>query len=190
MNHAAREAITVLLKGVFEQRENEKAWEELVGESFGTISDYFAVIGLEPMIDEAEGYAFLRQKEIEEEEEALPKLIPARELSYRVSLLIVLLRKRIADFDMQNESIRAIVSKEELIGDLLLFMPQTFNEVKLRRELESVIKKVEELGFLKKLRGEAHVYEIRRAIKAFVDAQWLSDFDARLQAYREAGLWI
>ncbi|HHD72965.1 MAG TPA: DUF4194 domain-containing protein, partial [Epsilonproteobacteria bacterium] len=55
MNHAAREAITALLKGVFEQRENEKAWEELVGESFGTISDYFAVIGLEQMIDEAEG---------------------------------------------------------------------------------------------------------------------------------------
>ncbi len=188
MNHASREAIIALLKGIFYQKDNEKAWDELVGNSYGSINDYFAVIGLEPVIDEVEGYAFLRQKVVEEEE-TVAKLITARELSYKVSLLSVLLRKRIADFDMQNESIRAVVSKEELLEELLLFMPHTFNEVKLHRELETVIKKVEELGFLKKLRGVEGAYEIRRAIKAFVDAQWLSEFDAKLQAYREAEKW-
>ncbi len=114
MNHASREAIIALLKGIFYQKDNEKAWDELVGNSYGSINDYFAVIGLEPVIDEVEGYAFLRQKVLEEEE-AVAKLITARELSYKVSLLSVLLRKRIADFDMQNESIRAVVSKEELL---------------------------------------------------------------------------
>jgi hypothetical protein len=28
------------------------------------------------------------------------------------------------------------------------------------------------------------MYEVRRIIKAYVDAQWLSEFDARLAAYR------
>jgi hypothetical protein len=28
------------------------------------------------------------------------------------------------------------------------------------------------------------VYEVRRILKAFVDAQWLADFDARLTAYQ------
>jgi hypothetical protein len=27
-------------------------------------------------------------------------------------------------------------------------------------------------------------YEVRRILKAFVDAQWLADFDARLAAYQ------
>ena len=32
--------------------------------------------------------------------------------------------------------------------------------------------------------GQAPVYEVRRILKAFVDAQWLADFDERLQAYQ------
>lgn len=189
MQQAAREAIVLLMKGLFDRRENEAAWEALTGAAHGTISDFFEVIGLKPVIDEAEGYAYLRQGEPQEGESPLPKLIPARELGYKVSLLCVLLRKRIADFDMQSDDFRAVVTKEDLMEQLLLFMPETFDEVKLRRELESAIRKVEELGFLKKLRGEADHYEIRRSLKAFVDARWLADFDKRLQAYREAGLW-
>ena len=177
------------MKGIFDRRDNETAWEALVGASHGSIVDYFEVMGLEPLIDEAEGYAFLRQKEIGEDEETLPRLIPSRELGYKVSLLCVLLRKRIADFEMQSDDLRAIVTKEDLVEQLLLFMPQTFDEVKLRRELETTIKKVEDLGFLKKLRGEKEHYEIRRSLKAFVDAQWLSDFEKKLQEYREADLW-
>jgi hypothetical protein len=28
-------------------------------------------------------------------------------------------------------------------------------------------------------------YEVRRLLKAFLDGQWLADFDARLREYRE-----
>ncbi len=189
MEHNAREAIVLLMKGLFDRTDNEAAWNALVGASHAAIVDYFNVIGLEPIIDETEGYAYLRQKEPEEDEAALPRLIPARELGYKVSLLCVLLRKRIADFDMQSDDFRAIVTKEELVEQLLLFMPQTFDEVKLRRELDATIKKVEDLGFLKKLRGEHEHYEIRRSLKAFVDAQWLAEFDKKLQEYQKAELW-
>jgi len=61
--------------------------------------------------------------------------------------------------------------------------------VKFFKEIESSIKKVEELGFLKKLKNEAQSYEIRRSIKAFVDASWLDDFNKRLQEYKEVALW-
>ena len=48
-----------------------------------------------------------------------------------------------------------------------------------------------ELGFLRKLKpteggalaGGAN-YEVRRILRAFVDAQWLGEFDARLAVYR------
>ena len=42
-----------------------------------------------------------------------------------------------------------------------------------------------DLGFLRAARNAEPLYEVRRILKAFVDAQWLSDFDARLAEYAE-----
>ncbi|MEA1918758.1 MAG: DUF4194 domain-containing protein [Campylobacterota bacterium] len=189
MNSDARVAIILLLKGLFYKSDHEKAWSELIENSFGAIKDHFEVMGLEVVIDENEGYAYLQNRVYEDDEIALPKLIQSRELSYKVSLLCVLLRKKMADFDMQNESSKAVISQEDIKAQILLFLPQKFNEVKLSKEIESSIKKVEELGFLKKMKNEEQSYEIRRSIKAFVDASWLDDFDKRLQEYKEAALW-
>ena len=185
MNYDAKVATTLLLKGLFYKSDNENAWLEMIERSRGAMSDYFEVIGLSLEVDEVEGYAYLKTIEPEEDTPPLPKLITARELSFKVSLLCVLLRKRVVDFEMQNESSRAVVSKEELVESLLLFLPQKFNEVKLHKEIESTIKKVEDLGFLKKLKSSESSYEIKSAIKAFVDAQWMSDFDTKLQEYKE-----
>ncbi len=189
MNIDARVAITLLLKGIFYQNDNEKAWSELIENSYASIKEYFEVIGLDLLIDEGEGYAYLKNSEYEDESLSVPKLIQSRELSYKVSLLCVLLRKEIVEFEMQNESSRAVISKEDIKKQILLYLPQKFNEVKVSREIDATIKKVEELGFLKKLKNQEENYEIRRAIKAFVDASWLSDFDAKLLEYKEDGKW-
>jgi hypothetical protein len=37
---------------------------------------------------------------------------------------------------------------------------------------------------VRKLRGQDGMFEVQRILKAFVDAQWLGEFDARLAAYR------
>ncbi|MEA1983725.1 MAG: DUF4194 domain-containing protein [Campylobacterota bacterium] len=185
MNYDAKVATALLLKGLFYKVDNEAAWLELIESSRGVISDYFEVIGLALEVDEKEGYAYLKNIEVEEDAKALPKLIQSRELSFKVSLLCVLLRKRMVDFEMQNESSKAVISKEDLVQNILLFLPQKFNEVKLLKEIDTTIKKVEDLGFLKKLKTSENVYEIRSSIKAFVDAQWLSDFDEKLKAYKD-----
>jgi hypothetical protein len=54
-------------------------------------------------------------------------------------------------------------------------------------QLESNINKIVDLGFLKRLNATAGSpsFEVRRILKAFVDAQWLADLDARLTLYRE-----
>ena len=53
------------------------------------------------MLDEAEGYAFLRARPHEEDDNAekLPRLVARRPLSFPVSLLLALLRKKLAEFD-------------------------------------------------------------------------------------------
>jgi hypothetical protein len=185
MRQNAKIATVLLLKGMFYKSDNELAWLELVEGSRGVIDDYFETIGLSVERDEAEGYAYLKNIEFEEESEALPKLITSRELSYKVSLLCVLLRKKMVDFEMQSDSQKAVVTKEDIINEITLFLPQKFNEVKSYKEIEATIKKVEDLGFLKKLKSTENSYEIKSAIKAFIDAQWLNEFNEKLEEYKE-----
>ena len=49
------------------------------------------------------------------------------------------------------------------------------------------IKKAVELGFLRQLRGQTDHWEVRRILKAFVDAQSLADFAAKLREYAGSG---
>ncbi len=185
MKHNAKVAIILLMKGIFYKNDNEQVWLEMIESSHSVISDYFATIGLELIIDESEGYSYLKTIEQDEDAPQLPKLINARKLSYKVSLLCVILRKRLVDFDMQSESSRAIITKEEIVQNILLFLEEKFKEKKKKKEIESTIKKVEDLGFLKRLKSDSESYEIRSALKAFVDAEWLNDFDKKLQEYKE-----
>jgi len=154
MNTDAKEAIIILLKGVFYRDSNPKAWVELTDSSYGAIKDYLEMIGLDLVIDESEGYGYLKNIIFEDETQSLPKLITARELSYKVSLLCALLRKEIVEQDMQNENLRAIMSKEDIKKELQLYLPTKYNETKIDKEIEGIIKKVEVLGFLKKLKNQ------------------------------------
>lgn len=185
MNIDARVSITLLLKGLFYKSDNEKAWAELVERSYGAIKDYFEVIGLGVIVDESEGYAYLQNIEYEDDEIAPPKLIRNRELSYKVSLLCVLLRKRMVDFDMQSDNSKAITSLQDIKDMVLLFMDAKTNEVKMSKDIESSVKKVQELGFLRPIKNQDGLFEIKRSIKAFVDAQWLDEFSKRLNEYKE-----
>lgn len=189
MNNDAKRAIILLLKGIFYKKDDEKAFFEMLENSKYAIVEYLETIGLELIIHEDDGYAYLQNIVYEDENEALPKLISSRPLSYKVSLLCALLRQKIALFESQSEDERAIVTKEDIISQLLLFLNIGFNEVKIQKEIEATIKKVEELGFLKQLKTDETSYEIQVSIKSFIDAQWLNDFDTKLQEYKESKQW-
>ena len=55
------QAVTHLMKGVVYRDTQEKAWRHLLALQ-SQVRDYVAVLGLLVVIDEAEGYAFLRQR--------------------------------------------------------------------------------------------------------------------------------
>ncbi|NVM97288.1 DUF4194 domain-containing protein [Arthrobacter sp. SDTb3-6] len=176
-------AVTRLFKGVVYRDADEKLWQRLM-ELSAQARDYVAVLGLELVLDDTEGYAFLRSSPDADPE--LPRLIPRRQLTFNVSLLLALLRARLAEFDAQNSETRLIMTAEQ-IGDMVsVFLPESSNEARIQDQLAGNIKKVTELGFLRKLRGQDATYEVARILKAFVDAQWLEEFDARLADYRSA----
>lgn len=176
--------LIALMKGVTERGQDAALWQSLL-QLQARVRDHFAPFGLELMIDEAEGYAYLRQRPVIEGAPALPRLVARRQLSYPVSLLLVLLRKRLAEFDATSGDPRLVLSREQIAELIRLFLPDTPNQAKWLDRLDQHIAKVVELGFLRRLRGEEGRFEICRIIKAFVDAQWLGEFHQRLAAYAE-----
>ena len=180
--------VVPLLKGVLYQESEAALWNALLALQ-ARVRDYVAVLGLDLVLDEAEGYAFLRSRVLAEDDDAarLPRLVARRPLTYPVSLLLALLRKKLAEFDAGAGDTRLVLSHEEIAELLRVFVAQTSNEAKLMDQVETHIKKIIELGFLRSLKvpaGQAPMVEVRRILKAFVDAQWLAEFDQRLAAYQ------
>lgn len=176
--------LLTLMKGVVYRESDPLLWQRLL-DLQARVRDHVAVIGLELILDEAEGYAYLRQRECDDAQRELPRLIPRRQLSYPVSLLLALLRKRLAEFDADSVDERLIVDRAQILELVRLFLPDASNEAKLFDRVEANIGKIVELGFLRRLHGSEERYEVRRILKAFVDAQWLGEFAARLAEYRE-----
>ncbi|NTW55773.1 MAG: DUF4194 domain-containing protein [Chlorobiaceae bacterium] len=179
------QVVIALLKGVIYQEESPALWNTLLNLQSG-VRDYVAVLGLDLMLDESEGYAFLRSRSSVEEEagDTIPRLVARRQLSYPVSLMLALLRKKLAESDAGGGETRLILSRDEVAELIRIFLPAGCNEVKLIDQVDATINKIAELGFIRRLRGEKQMVEVRRIIKAFIDAQWLADFDRRLDDYR------
>lgn len=185
-SHSLSEVVVPLLKGVVYLEENPALWNALLALQV-RVRDYVAVLGLELVLDESEGYTFLRSQPEGEDPDAprLPRLVARRQLSFPVSLLLALLRKKLAEFDAGGGETRLILSFEEVVELIRVFLPAGSNETRLVDQIESHLNKVAELGFVRRLRGQPQMIEVRRILKAFVDAQWLAEFDQRLAAYRE-----
>jgi hypothetical protein len=175
--------LITLFRGVLHRDAAPQAWQGLL-DLQARVRDYVAVLGLELMLDEAEGYAYLAQRPRDEEAPDLPRLVARRQLSYPVSLLLALLRKKLAEHDATGGDTRLVLSREEIAELIRIFLPETANEARLLDRVENHINKAVELGFLRRLRGQDQRYEVQRILQAFVDAQWLGEFDERLRAYR------
>ncbi|MBM9538313.1 DUF4194 domain-containing protein [Desulfobulbus alkaliphilus] len=186
--HELSTVVIPLLKGVIYQEENPGLWGALLNLQ-ANVRDYVAVLGLDLVLDEAEGYAFLRSRRDEGDNgtPAIPRLVARRQLSYPVSLLLALLRKKLAEFDAGGGETRLILSRDEVVELIRIFLPAGSNEVKLIDQVDATLNKIAELGFIRRLRGQGQMIEVRRIIKAFVDAQWLADFEQRLEEYRNQG---
>ncbi len=180
--HAIASAIIRLMREVIYRDVDEVTWGTLTRHG-SSVRDHFDAIGVEVRIDELEGYAYLQTDVEQPGDDPLPRLIKRRSLTYNVSLLLVLLRKRLAEFEAKGDDGKAVVSRDEIVELLRLFLGESTNEARVIDRVDATIKNAAELGFLRQLRGHADQWEVRRIIKAYVDAQTLADFDAKLREY-------
>src|SRR5712691_755331 len=175
--------LIALMKGITSREDDPALWQSLL-DLQARVREYVAVLGLELALDEAEGYAFLRQRTGLEGEPELPRLVARRHLGYSVSLMLALLRKKLAEFDAGSGESRLILSADQIADLIRLFLADTANEARLMDRVDADIKRIVEIGFLRRLRGSEDRFEVRRILKSFVDAKWLGEFERRLADYK------
>jgi len=178
--------IIKLLQGVLYQ-DDTTYWDMLL-HHFTPVREYCAKIGLDLYLDEGEGYAYLLQRDeaaAGDQSNTLPRLVRRVPLSYDVTLLCVLLRERLQQFDASHpEATRLILSADEIRDLIRPFYPEQADDVRLLRNFDTNINQVVRLGFLKKLSGqEANRYEVRRILKAKISADQLVEIKEKLERY-------
>jgi hypothetical protein len=176
-----------LLKGVLYRDRQPELWHDLATFQ-APVREYFSLIGLVVFTDESEGYAFLRQQgetgDADESESHLPRLIQRRPLSYSLSLLCVFLRKKLIEKDAAGGETRLILSREQIIDSIQVFLPERDNEAKMIEKIDGLIRRTTDLGFLRPLKGEENRFEVQRIIKALVHADWIRELDEKLREYQ------
>ncbi|NJN18061.1 MAG: DUF4194 domain-containing protein [Oscillochloris sp.] len=179
-------AVLKLLQGVL-YHDDPAAWNLLLLHQTA-IQEYFARIGLQVYLSEADGFAFLRQPEIEREDGpplALPRLTRRDRLSYHLTLLCVLLRERLDQFDAGTpESDRLLLAAEDIHELMRPFLRERGNELALIKKIDETANRAADLGFLRRqmFAGEEQ-WEVRRIIKARIDADMLAEIKAKLEDY-------
>lgn len=174
-----------LMKGVVYREDHEALWQDLILLEHHA-RDYVLVIGLDLILNEAEGFAYLHQLETDEAlPDKLPRLVQRRPLSYLVSLLCVLLRKRLVEADVGGEESRVVLTRDQMAEMMQIFLKDQPNEARLMDQMDATINKVTALGFLRRFSKESQAFEVRRILKDLVNADWLSKLDVKLDAKLE-----
>ena len=179
---AVATAVIDLMRGVIYREAQEDSWVAL-GRHGAAVRDHFATIGVDVVLDETEGYAYLRSSGDSADDEPLPRLVHRRTLTYHVSLLLVLLRKRLVEFETSSTEGKLVLSRDQIVDMLRVFLGESTNEARLIDQVDTTLRKVADLGFVRQLRGQPDQWEVRRILKAYVDAQTLADYAGKLQEY-------
>lgn len=183
-----------LLQGpLYENEGDSKTWRLLI-QYQREIASFFDHIGISVFIEPAEGYAFLEQKEDETGETESVRLIRRSPLSFEMSLLCVLLREALEQFDIsQNDSSILVLPESEIRNMLSVYFKEKTDQTKLYNELTKYLNQAVDLGFLKELHQEQNgkigdgiidrKFEVRRILRAKITTEFLSEFKKRLENY-------
>lgn len=166
--------------------DDHRTWQELLSFQH-QIRTYFATIGVELHLNELDGFAYLSQPD-EIEGSKVPRLMRRMPLSYEITLLLVILREALEEFDVQNtDSRKLFMTNTELKERIELFFADKADKVKLLDRFDTYINSVASLGFLKEVQVRAHddktkTYEVMRIVKAKINNEKLEEIREKLKS--------
>jgi len=174
-----------LLKGPVEYLE-KSAWEQLLQYQV-ELTRFLQQLGLVLVLEKDDGYAYLEQLRLDEEDN-VAGWIRRIQLGYEESILLVLLRDMMAEFEVGEAGTRELIKKRREIKEYAeLFFKENPSRVKFIRDLDRLIDKVEELDFIEKVEhadlSDEEKFRIKKIIKAKVDHEILENFKNQLSQY-------
>lgn len=152
------------------------------------VENYFHEIGLELVVHEDDGFAYLKQTQQDESAE-IPRLFRRDKLTKGVAIIGVVLREQLLQFDEKvHDESRLVLRKEDIMQLAAPFFPETNDEIRADKRIEGSLNKAEEMGLVRKLPGceGEERYEVRRIIKARFPAETLKELREQLQAHVNA----
>jgi hypothetical protein len=178
-----------LLKGPI-YADSGEAWALLLRHR-PQVEDWFGQIGLELVVAEHDGLAFVRRRRDAGEATAappdspaagpVPELIVRRELPYLASLLCVLLVQELYRFETGSSDEARLVLDRAKIRELALpFLPRKTNEARQADALDAQINKLENYGFLRRIAPNSEEFEVMKLLKHKIDAAAISEALAKL----------
>ncbi len=180
-------AIIKLLQGPV-YADDKNIWRELT-QWPSAIQEYFGKIGMELVINEQDGFARVLQPETEEHDDnPLPRLMKKQTLNYEATLLAVILREGLEEFDIKSDGNKFYLTQKEIKERIELFYKEQSNKSKLWKDLSRPITNLLTIGILKLNREDAankdnNKYEVKRIIKAFISNEKLEEIKNKLNNY-------
>jgi hypothetical protein len=180
-------AIVKLLKKTIDN--DDIVWEDIL--FYQTeIQEYISKIGLELIIKENDGYAFLKQFEIDNDKNTIG-IASRRQVGFETSIVLVILRQIIEEFESDPTDFQVtdkFITESELKEQISFFLPEKYNKVKFLKQLDSYVKNVIKLGYLKESGTNLNEkkYKIHKIIKEKVTLESLNEFKENLKQYVES----
>ncbi len=172
-------ALAYLLRGPVHAEDTPAVWTSItiLGPQ---LREHLEVLGMRLVVDDIENYAYLRQ--LDELPDGMPRLVRRHSLTFTQTVLLILLRQQLATAESDGETPRLILTAEEMVESMRLYHRDGTSDEKIAYDINALVN----LGYLRRLRGEIEVFEVRRIIKALVTADWIAEFGDRLLTPRLA----
>jgi len=176
-----------LMQGVIYEEERAY-WKDLLGWQT-ELHKYLQQVGLQLVINEADGFARIVQPDNDENaDRPLPRLMRKSKLTYEATLLCIVLREALEEFDLKGTGTKLFMTQKEIKERLALFFKERHNRSKLLKDLNKPINSLLGVGILRISREdvtnkEMQQYEVKRVIKAIVNNEKLEEIKTKLNLH-------
>lgn len=163
-----RRVLVQLLSGpALEGRRHPKLWPILLRDE-AVLRSRLCDLFLDLMIDHGMQVAFTRQADVGDLE--VPLLLRRAQLTFIDSVLVLFLRQRLTQAEAHGD--RAVVSREEIVENLVLFeRAASTDRAGFTKRINASIEKMKKHNILQKIRASEDRFEISPTLKLLFSAE-------------------
>ena len=182
----SRLIIDLCNKGFIYKEENEMEWIDY-NNFRSKVYDFFSILGLRVVKDEAEGYIYTYPKTKENDGE-MPCITRKYQLGFYASILLAQLRLKLHVFESEGDGTRLYISRDQIFELMSPYFSKDISESEPQRKIKEALNTIEEMRLIKKIDAcerDAVKYEVKRGIKAVVNMEYMETLKERLNEYKK-----